>query len=130
MLRKLLQRGYIVEVAEEQAGGPPRVVYSPTQAGRTALSAWLREPEGSPRGLRNAFLAKFYLALRCDRQAAEELLAAQQTALNQWANRHHERAKGEDFAALVHRLRLAQVEAALAVLADVRPTKIAVPVKA
>jgi DNA-binding PadR family transcriptional regulator len=121
LLRKLTERGLIVETAEEQAGGPPRVIYAPTSGGLAALHAWLREPEGSPRGLRNAFLAKLYLALRIDRPAADELLSAQKQALSQWAARHRELAGTDDFAALVHRLRLAQVEAALATLEDVRP---------
>jgi DNA-binding PadR family transcriptional regulator len=125
LLRKLLERAYIVETAEEQAGGPPRVIYAPTAAGRAALSEWLREPEGSPRGLRNAFLAKLYLALRVDGEAAYELLSAQKQSLRQWAERHRARAGTGDFAAFVHRLRLAQVEAALATLEDLRPESLA-----
>ncbi len=121
LLRKLVARGYITETAEEQAGGPPRVIYAPTAAGHAALHAWLREPESSPRGLRNAFLAKLYLAMRCDLQAAATLLDGQRAALRQWAGKHRAKAEGEDFAALIHRLRLAQVEAALAVLEDVSP---------
>ncbi len=127
LLRKLLEHGFIVETAEERAGGPPRVIYAPTAAGREALRDWLREPEGSPRGLRNAFLAKLYLALRVDREAADELLAAQKQSLQQWADRHRAGTGAADFSALVHRLRLAQVEAALVTLEEFDPEAIVHP---
>ncbi len=119
LLGKLIERGHIVESAEERAGGPPRVIYEPTAVGRAALLAWLRQPESSPRSLRAAFLAKLYLAIRTYPDIAAGLMAEQRRTLADWAARHRSAATGEGFAALVHRVRLAQVEAALQALDEV-----------
>lgn len=120
LLRKLQDLGYISEKAEEQSGGPPRQIYAPTRAGRAALNRWLHTPEPYPRDLRTAFLAKLYLALRSQPQAAVELVEAQKRVLREWAARRREWAAGDGLVALVHSLRLAQVEAALTWLDDVR----------
>lgn len=114
LLRKLEREGYIAELAEEQAAGPPRLIYAPTPAGRAALEAWLRRPEAQPHDLRAAFLAKLYLALRSTPDIAPALVEEQRRVLNEWAGRQRRRAAGNDFVALVHRLRLSQIEAALA----------------
>ncbi len=121
LLGKLIERGHIAETGEQQASGPTRVIYAPTAEGRAALLAWLRVPEPSPRGLRAAFLAKLYFALRSYPEIAHELLAGQKSVLAEWAGRHRAGASGHDFAALVHRLRMVQVEAVLAILEEVDP---------
>jgi PadR family transcriptional regulator AphA len=116
LLRKLADQGYIVQTAGEQAGGPPRLIYAPTPTGRAALKKWLRTPERYPRDLRTAFLAKLYFTLRSQPQSALDLIDEQKRVLGEWAARQRERAAGDDFVAMVHKLRLSQTEAALAYL--------------
>ncbi len=84
------------------------------------LEAWLDEPVTSPRDLRTAFLAKLYLAQRRAPSVALRLVAGQRQALRDRQARLHEAAPAEPFLALVQRLRLAQVDAALAALDDVQ----------
>jgi hypothetical protein len=99
-----------------QAAGPPRQIYEVTLAGRAALDAWLAEPVARPRDLRAAFLAKLYLAWRRGPATALTLLERQRQVLRHWQERFQGAAPAEPFLALVHKLRLAQVEAALGAL--------------
>ncbi len=123
LLRKLLDLGYVAETAgQDPAAGPARVVYAPTPQGEAALAAWLAAPVKTPRDLRAAFLAKLYLALRRDRGLAIALLAAQRQALVGWEERLAGTAEAGSFMALVQKLRLAQVQAELAALADIQTT--------
>ena len=126
LLRKLKDRGHIGEKAEEQSGGPPRLVYAPTRSGRKALAEWLRAPERYPHNLRDAFLAKLCLMMRYHPQAATELVEEQKRVLREWAMRQRERAANGGCAALVHSLRLAQIEAMLTWL-DGLCTQLAAP---
>ncbi len=128
LLGKLLAQGHIAEVAQasgespagRRSAGPPRQIYEATPAGRAQLDAWLSEPVATPRDLRAAFLAKLYLAQRRDPATLSALLEGQRHVLGRWQARLLEVAPTEPFLAMVQRLRLAQVEAALAALADLR----------
>ena len=60
LLGKLSKGGLIMESAAEQAGGPVRVIYAPTEAGRAQFHQWLRTPEAKPRNLRTALLARLH----------------------------------------------------------------------
>ena len=120
LLRKLLKGGLIEEHAAEQAGGPVRVIYAPTDLGRAAFEQWLRTPEPRPRNLRTALLARVYMALRHDPQVAVELIDAQRQALAEWLARERQRTSEDEVVALVHRLRAAQVAATLEALDDMR----------
>lgn len=129
LLGKLLGQGHIAEAADPEqnpaartnrAAGPPRQIYEITSAGRAALDAWLAEPVSSPRELRAAFLAKLYLARRRDPAIALALLDKQGRVLSQWQGHLRGAAASDPFLALVNRLRLAQVEAALGALNDMR----------
>jgi len=129
LLGKLLAQGYIAEVAaapgepssrRRQTAGPPRQIYEATPAGRALLDAWLSEPVASPRDLRAAFLAKLYLARRRDPARALTLLEGQRQVLHRWQERLQGAVATEPFLALVQKLRLAQVEAALDALEDMR----------
>lgn len=120
LLRKLLKGGLIEESAAEQAGGPVRVIYAPTDSGRAAFAQWLRTPEPRPRNLRTALLARVYMALRHDPQIAVELIDAQRQALAEWLARERQRTSENEVVALVHRLRAAQVAATLEALQEMR----------
>jgi len=120
LLRKLLKRGFVVEHAEERGAGPRRVIYAPTSAGQAALEAWLTTPEKYPRNLRSALFARMYIALRRDPALAVQLIDTQQKQLAGWLNREQESAYEDDLVALVHRFRVAQVEAMMTVLDELR----------
>jgi DNA-binding PadR family transcriptional regulator len=120
LLGKLSKCGLIIESAAEQAGGPVRVIYGPTAAGREEFVKWLRTPEPRPRNLRTALLARVYMALRHDPQVAVELIDAQKQALVEWLARAREETPNNEVVALVHRLRAAQVAATLEALEDMR----------
>lgn len=120
LLGKLAKGGLIMAGAVEQAGGPVRVVYVPTEAGRARFFAWLRTPEAKPRNLRTALLARVYMALRHDAAIAIELIDAQKQVLAEWLARAGQQDGANEVVALVHRLRRAQVSATLEALDDLR----------
>lgn len=60
-LDKLASRGLVSSRLVPQRGRPDRRLYSITQKGRRALSAWLREPE-NPSQVRDPFLLHLFLA--------------------------------------------------------------------
>lgn len=60
-LERLSTRGLVRSRLVPQRGRPDRRLYSITQRGRTALSAWLREPE-PPSQVRDPFLLHLFLA--------------------------------------------------------------------
>ncbi len=120
LLRKLLKLGFIVEYTEERGTGPRRVLYAPTPSGQAALEAWLTTPEKFPRNLRTALLARIYLALRRDPALAVRLVDAQKEQLTSWLEREGDRMYADDFVALIHRFRAAQVEAAIVALDELR----------
>jgi DNA-binding PadR family transcriptional regulator len=129
LLGKLLAQGHIIEVTDseqgptaqkDQAGRPPRVLYTVTPGGLEALIEWLMTPERSPRDLRVAFLVKLYLASRRDSTMALELVERQRQVLTQWQDRLQPVSTANSFVGVVHKLRLAQVVAAISALDDMR----------
>jgi DNA-binding PadR family transcriptional regulator len=120
LLGKLSKDGLIVASAAEQAGGPVRVIYAPTEAGRAQFHQWLRTPEAKPRNLRTALLARVYMALHHDPGIAVKLIDAQKRVLEEWLVREGQLRSENEVVALVHRLRKAQVAATLMALDDLR----------
>ena len=120
LLRKLLKLGFIAEQTEIQGAGPRRVMYAPTPSGLAALDVWLVSPEKYPRNLRTALLARIYLALRRDPALAVHLIDAQQEQLADWLARERGRVDQDDFVALIHHFRVAQVEAMIVALDELR----------
>jgi DNA-binding PadR family transcriptional regulator len=120
LLGKLSKGGLIMESAVEQAGGPVRVIYAPTDAGRAQFHQWLQTPEAKPRNLRTALLARVYMALRHDPGIAVGLIDAQKRVLDEWLAREGQLTSDNEVVALVHRLRRAQVTATLEALDDLR----------
>ena len=121
LLGKLQSQGLIAEVTagqqdcaatSRQSGGPPRQVYEVTAEGLAALDEWLEQPVSSPRQLRAAFLAKLYLAWRCNLASAPALLEEQLQVLRRWQERLSRSSGSDPFLVLANKLRLAQVEAA------------------
>jgi DNA-binding PadR family transcriptional regulator len=124
LLSKLEENGYIVADLQPQEARPPRKIYSLTAAGRAAFQAWLRSPVSRGRQMRSEFLAKFYFACRQDPPAADDLLAQQIAACEQWLaelRRQTQAAPAQEmFAHAVQQFRINQVEAFLAWLAACR----------
>lgn len=60
-LERLSTRGLVRSRLVPQRGRPDRRLYAITERGRTALSAWLREPEPPPQ-VRDPFLLHLFLA--------------------------------------------------------------------
>lgn len=120
LLRKLENAGLVKKETCRGSGGPPRQIYIPTPAGRAELALWLDSAEHYPHDVRTAFLAKLYLAWRREPQAAFGLIERQRETLKEWAVRQKTRAEGKGFAAIVSRLRLAQIEATLTCLDELQ----------
>jgi DNA-binding PadR family transcriptional regulator len=125
LLGKLVKGGLIMESAAERAGGPMRVIYAPTAAGRAEYDKWLRTPEPRPRNLRSALLARVYMALRQDPRVAVELIDAQKQSLAEWLAYTSQEPPENEVVALVHRLRSAQVTATLEALDEMRNLAVA-----
>lgn len=128
LLRKLLAQGYVAESADpaegpsarpRQLNGPPRQIMEVTSAGRAALEVWLAEPVSNPRELRAAFLAKLYLAQRRDPALALTLLERQREVLRQRQERLLAASPAAPFLVQVHKLRQAQIAAALNALDEI-----------
>jgi len=125
LLGKLSRSGLVVEQGAQQASGPKRVVFAPTEAGRAAFLRWLQTPEQRPRNLRTALLARVYMALRYDPHIAVELVEAQKQFLTDWLAQERQRRPQDEVVALVYRLRAAQAAAALEALDDLRALALA-----
>jgi DNA-binding PadR family transcriptional regulator len=78
-LARLLHDGRIAEVAHERAGGPDRVAYALTPAGRAELDAWLDQvEEPSPHISARIFIRVAIALLACpDERTARRCLTAQ-----------------------------------------------------
>jgi DNA-binding PadR family transcriptional regulator len=120
LLGKLRQKGLIAELAEEQAGGPARTIYAPTDDGRAAFERWLQTPDVRPRHLRTALLARVWMALRYDPPTAVLLIDAQKQTLRDWLDRTADQHFENEVVGLVHHLRAAQVRATLEALDEFR----------
>ncbi len=129
LLRKLLERGLIEESGEIPAteairsgashGGPRRVNYTATPAGRALLEQWVLTPVTRPRDLRAAFLAKLYLALRRGPSVAIGLLRAQRALLESWHAHLTETYSEDPFVMMARVLRLSQVDSSLRALEEI-----------
>lgn len=67
---KALEAEHLIQsVIEEQQSRPDRRVYSITDAGRAALSAWLDEPLVETETVKSSVLLKLFFAARLDKEA-------------------------------------------------------------
>jgi DNA-binding PadR family transcriptional regulator len=120
LLGKLVQKGYVTRVAVDQAGGPARTIYGPSDAGRAVLMDWLHTPERQPRNLRTSLLARVHVALRLDPHIAVELIDLQKQTLTDWLASQKSHIAKNEVVDLVRRLRVAQVQATLGALDELR----------
>jgi PadR family transcriptional regulator AphA len=67
-LKALQEEGLIQSVVEEQQSRPDRRVYSITDAGRTALTAWLNEPLAETETVKSSLLLKLFFSARLDKE--------------------------------------------------------------
>ncbi|MEO1292913.1 MAG: PadR family transcriptional regulator [Pseudomonadota bacterium] len=72
-LRRLREAGFVEAEEIAQSGKPNRIEYSLTEAGRTALLDWSREPVESP-ALKDDLLVRFYALDHVDPEALREQL--------------------------------------------------------
>lgn len=80
-LGRLLRDELVVEDAPEPGDGPDRRVYGLTQAGRTALDAWLADVEPPAPYVANPLLARVVVALLADGAPGDYLTAQRQAHL-------------------------------------------------
>jgi DNA-binding PadR family transcriptional regulator len=78
-LARLLRDGTIAEAAHERAGGPDRVAYRLTEAGRVELAGWLEQVVEPAPFVSAALFTKVFVALLAgpDEGLARRYLAAQ-----------------------------------------------------
>jgi PadR family transcriptional regulator, regulatory protein AphA len=121
-LKKLARAGWATSTVEPQGARPPRQIYRITEAGRSELLRWLREPVAHTREIRLEFLVKLYFARRLDPVAATRLIAGQRETCERLEQSLASRLAKVDaadpgdeqaFVRLVLELRLAQTRAAI-----------------
>lgn len=82
-LSRLKRDGKVKEVVEtEESGGPERIKYQITPAGREALEVWLDTPEQPSQNLQATMYMKTVLALMRDGDAAPYLDAQRHTHID------------------------------------------------
>ncbi|WP_062135477.1 PadR family transcriptional regulator [Demequina aestuarii] len=78
-LSRMIRDGLIEQIGQEPGSGPDRKRYAVTDAGRTRLASWLREPDTPSPTLQSNLFAKTILALVLD-DDADALLDIQRHA--------------------------------------------------
>lgn len=112
LLEKLENQGLLTSTLLDGGVHPDRRQYCLTEAGRVALTYWMRAPVENGRAMRQEFLARLYFARLEGPQAARELIANQVKTSRNWLR---ELQTGVDAAAegydrLVWQFRLVQVQ--------------------
>jgi DNA-binding PadR family transcriptional regulator len=80
-LDRLVRDGWVEPAAREQAGGPERLTYALTAAGRSELRRWLTEVEEPAPFIANPLSVKVTIALiAADEETAQGFLARQRAA--------------------------------------------------
>lgn len=118
-LRNIEDRGLVTWHEVREGKRPPRKVYAATDAGRTAVETWLREPVGRMRQVRLEFLLKLYFLHQSDIRAEVLLLRRQLAVCEDYRARLSERAScAEGFPRLVAHSKLSAAEATIGWLQD------------
>jgi len=123
-LKELDRAGWLTFEVERRETRPPRQVCHLTDAGRSELDRWLREPVGHTREIRLEFLIKLYFARLLDPELAQTLLLDQRAVCDRWRDSLSTQlaelpgppppaTDASDFRRLVLSLRLAQTTTAL-----------------
>lgn len=117
LLHALEELGLVLAESSVISGGPPRKVFSLTEAGREAFQQWLDRPIRQLRLIRQDFLLKLYFSRQLPgRDTAvlvERQVAASRAVADELAARAGAEAPGS-FAALVYESRLAMAHATIA----------------
>ena len=117
LLHALEELGLVHAESSVMSGGPPRKVFSLTDAGTAAFQQWLEQPIRRLRQIRQDFLLKLYFSRQLPDSDTETLIERQVTASRAVADDLAVQASVEapdSFAALVYESRLALARATTA----------------
>jgi PadR family transcriptional regulator, regulatory protein AphA len=117
LLHALEELGLVHAENSVVSGGPPRKVFSLTEAGEAAFQQWLDRPIRQLRLIRQDFLLKLFFSRQLPGNAPEALIERQIAASRAVADELDDRASAEapgSFAALVYESRLAMARATIA----------------
>ena len=117
LLHALEELGLVHAESSAISGGPPRKVFSLTEAGEAAFQQWLDRPIRQLRLIRQDFLLKLFFSRQLPGNAPEILVERQIAASRAVAAELASRAEAEapaSFAALVYESRLAMARATIA----------------
>jgi DNA-binding PadR family transcriptional regulator len=110
LLHALAELGLVHAESSVMSGGPPRKVFSLTEAGAAAFHQWLDQPISRLRQIRQDFLLKLYFSRQLPDSDTQALVARQVAASRAVADDLAAQARAEvpeSFAALVYESRLA-----------------------
>ena len=117
ILHALEELGFVHAESSTISGGPPRKVFSLTEAGQDAFQQWLDRPIRQLRLIRQDFLLKLYFSRQRPGEdtttLVERQIAASRAVADELAARAGTEAPGS-FAALVYESRLAMAHATIA----------------
>lgn len=117
LLHALEQLGLIVGETLPPSGGPPRTIFSLTEAGAARFGEWLDHPIRRLREIRQDFLLKLYFSRRIRGHDTRGLIDRQIAACRAVSQELAEAAEAEpagSFARLIYRSRRATAEATIA----------------
>jgi PadR family transcriptional regulator AphA len=117
LLHALEELGLVHAESSAISGGPPRKVFSLTEAGTAAFLQWLERPILQLRLIRQDFLLKLFFSRQLPGSDTETLVERQVAASLAVAEELAARARAEpagSFAALVYESRLAMARATIA----------------
>jgi PadR family transcriptional regulator AphA len=117
LLHALEELGLVHAESSVVSGGPPRKVFSLTEAGEAAFQQWLDRPIRQLRLIRQDFLLKLYFSRQLPGNDPGALIERQIAASRSVAEDLADRAAAEtpaSFAALVYESRLAMAHATIA----------------
>lgn len=117
LLHALEELGFVHAESSAISGGPPRKVFSLTEAGQAAFRHWLDQPIRQLRLIRQDFLLKLFFSRQLTGSDTATLVERQVAVSRTVANELAARAQAEtvdSFAALVYESRLAMARATIA----------------
>jgi PadR family transcriptional regulator AphA len=117
LLHALEELGFVHAESSAISGGPPRKVFSLTEAGEEAFRQWLDQPIRRLRQIRQDFLLKLFFSRQLPGNDTATLVERQVAVSRAVADELAARAKSEteeSFAALVYESRLAMARATIA----------------
>lgn len=83
-LRKLKERGLLIQKVDPQDNRPNRKVYTITEKGRREFQKWLHQPAVRQPVIQDEFTLKFLFSHEMDKQEALELIDRQVELIRSW----------------------------------------------